>query len=361
MTRCGFVTLARAALGSTESTLHGTQGVPTIEAVKDFTPLGALRNPHLMTIAAALWRRRFPGLPPGVTRLFETEPGTQVSAECHWQKNPQDCPTIVLLHGLEGSSESAYMLGTAEKAFRSGFNVLRANQRNCGSTEELTETLYHSGLSCDVRAIVMELIERDGLPELFAAGFSMGGNLVLKMAGEFADDAPPQIRGFVAVAPALDLSTCADALAARRNFIYNRRFVKGLKSRMRRKAQLFPERYRIDDMREIRSVRAFDDAITAPYCGFRDAADYYEQSSALQLAAAIRRPTLIVTAQDDPFVPFASFGKPAIRENPLITLIAPKHGGHCAFIASERGDERFWCEARIVEFCEKHSKMARPR
>jgi predicted alpha/beta-fold hydrolase len=312
-----------------------------------------------MTIAAALWRRRFPGLPPGVTRLFETEPGTQVSAGCHWQENPQGCPTIVLLHGLEGSSESAYMLGTAEKAFRAGFNVVRANQRNCGATENLTATLYHSGLSCDIRAIVMDLIERDGLPEIFAAGFSMGGNLVLKMAGEYGDHAPSQIRGFVAVAPAFDLSTCADALAAPRNFIYNRRFVKGLKTRMRRKAQLFPERYHIGDMREIRSVRDFDDVITAPHCGFRDAADYYTQSSALQLAGAIRRPTLIVTAQDDPFVPFASFKKAAVRENPCITLIAPSHGGHCAFISGEGGGERFWCEARIVEFCEAHSKRKR--
>jgi predicted alpha/beta-fold hydrolase len=312
-----------------------------------------------MTIAAALWRRHFPGLPSGVTRLFETEPGTQVSTRCHWQENPKGCPTIVLLHGLEGSSESAYMLGTAEKAFRAGFNVVRANQRNCGDTENLTATLYHSGLSCDIRAIIMELIERDGLPGIFAAGFSMGGNLVLKMAGEFADHAPAEIRGFVAVAPAFDLSLCADALAAPRNFIYNRRFVKGLKSRMRRKAQLFPERYSIGDMREIRSVRAFDDAITAPHCGFRDAADYYTQSSALQLAGAIRRSTLILTAQDDPFVPFASFEKTAISENPFITLIAPKHGGHCAFIANEAGAERFWSEARIVEFCEKHSKAAR--
>jgi len=331
--------------------------VPTIEAVKDFKPLGPLRNPHLMTIAAALWRRRFPYLPQGVTRLFETEPGTQVSAGCHWQANPQGRPTLVLLHGLEGSSESAYMLGTAEKAFRAGFNVVRANQRNCGETENLTATLYHSGLSCDIRAIVTELIERDRLPEIFAAGFSMGGNLVLKMAGEYADHAPPQVRGFVAVAPAFDLSTCADALAAPRNFIYNRRFVRGLKERMRRKAQLFPERYIVGDMRGIRSVRDFDDAITAPHCGFRDAEDYYAKSSALQLTSAIRKPTLIMTAQDDPFVPFASFEKPAVRENPCITLIAPRHGGHCAFISAEDGGERFWCEARIVEFCEAHSKL----
>jgi uncharacterized protein len=332
-------------------------GVPTIEAVKEFTPLGPIRNTHLMTIAAALWRRRFPQLPVGATRLFETEPGTQVSAVCHWQQNPKSHPTIVLLHGLEGSSESGYILGTGEKAFVAGFNVVRANQRNCGGTENLTPTLYHSGLSRDIRGIVMELIDHDGLPEVFAAGFSMGGNLVLKMAGEFADQAPPEVRGFVAVAPAFDLGPCADALAAPRNFIYNRRFVRGLKNRMRRKAALFPDHYPIDGMQEVRTVRDFDDAITARFCGFRDAADYYEKSSALQFAGAIRRPTLILTAQDDPFVPFASFKKPEVRENPFITLVAPQHGGHCAFISSEGGNERFWAEGRIVEFCVKHSTI----
>ena len=128
---------------------------------------------------------------------------------------------------------------------------------------------------------------------------------------------------------------------------------------MRRKAALFPDHYPIDGMQEVRTVRDFDDAITARFCGFRDAADYYEQSSALQLAGAIRRPTLILTAQDDPFVPFASFKKPEVRENPSITLIAPRHGGHCAFISSEGGEGRFWAESRIVEFCAEHSKIIR--
>ena len=129
-------------------------------------------------------------MPDSVTRQFDVEPGTKVRGECHWQPQPKDHPVLVLLHGLEGSSESGYMLGTAEKARLAGFNVVRLNQRNCGNTEHLTETLYHSGLSGDIRTVVLELIERDGLGNIFAAGFSMGGNLVLKMAGEFGDAAP---------------------------------------------------------------------------------------------------------------------------------------------------------------------------
>jgi predicted alpha/beta-fold hydrolase len=323
----------------------------------DFVPLRLLRNAHLMTIAASFWRRRFPRLPAGVARHFEVEPGSQVGGACHWQREPREHPTLVLLHGLEGSSESAYILGTAEKAYVAGFNVVRLNQRNCGGTEELTPTLYHSGLSGDIRAVMLELIAADGLPELFAAGFSMGGNLVLKMAGESGDALPPEVRGFVAVAPAFDLAACADSLAEPENFIYQRHFVTRLKRHMRYKAQLFPDRYPIDGMRGIRTVREWDEVITSRFCGFAGANDYYARSSALQFVGAIRRPTLILTAKDDPFVPFAAFEDPAIRANPNITLLATEHGGHCAFVSRERGEARFWAERRIVEYCASVSRI----
>jgi predicted alpha/beta-fold hydrolase len=325
--------------------------------MKEFVPAPLLRNPHAMTIAAAFWPRRFQRLPASVPRYFEVEQGTRVRAECHMQENPSAHPTIVLLHGLEGSSNSGYMLGIAEQAWLTGFNVVRLNQRNCGGTENLTRTLYHSGLSGDIRSVVLELIEQNNLPEIFAVGFSMGGNLVLKMAGEFAGEAPSQIRAFVAVAPALDLAACADALGEPRNFIYERHFVTGLKRRMRLKTNLFPDQFPIDGMRNIHSVRDFDEQITARFCGFAGADDYYARSSAGRLAHQIRRPTLILTAQDDPFVPFSSFAQQQIRDNPCITFVAPKHGGHCAFISNEPGDARFWAESRVIEFCTQHSTL----
>jgi uncharacterized protein len=325
--------------------------------VKDFEPLSILRNKHAMTIAANFWPRRFARLGESVSRTFETEPGTCIRGECHWQQNPREHPTLVLVHGLEGSCESNYMRGTAEKACVAGFNAVRLNQRNCGGTEKLTPTLYHSGLSCDIRAVITELIERDGLPEVFAAGFSMGGNLVLKMTGEWSDAAPSQLRAVATVAPSLDLTACADALCEPRNFLYQRHFVTRLKSHMRYKASLFPQQFPIDGMRGIRSVRDFDEVITARFCGFRGADDYYARSSAAQLLGHIRIPTLILTAQDDPFVPFASFENPAIQANPNITFEAPRHGGHCAFISRESGLGRFWSEARVIDFCREKSKM----
>src|ERR1700734_2212858 len=180
--------------------------------VRDFRPHPRLRNGLLMAVVSAFWPRAFPRLPAAAHRLFEVEQGTQVRGECNWQEDRRAHSTLVLLHGLEGSSDSGYMLGCAEKATVAGFNVVRLNQRNCGGTEHLTPTLYHSGRSGDLRAVVLELIEQDRLPEIFFAGYSMGGNLVLKMAGEFGEAGPKELRGVVAVAPCLDLAACANAL-----------------------------------------------------------------------------------------------------------------------------------------------------
>lgn len=328
--------------------------------MQEFKPHTLLRNPHSMTIAANFWQRPVPLLGSSVTRWFETEPGTKIRAECHWQSDARQHPTLVILHGLEGSCDSGYIRGTAEKAWVAGFNVVRMNQRNCGGTEEMTNTLYHSGLSGDVLAVVTELIEQDGMPEVFAVGFSMGGNLVLKMAGELGADAPDELRAVVAVAPALDLSACADALAEPRNFIYERHFVRRLKRRMRLKASLFPELFPLKEITEfdgIATVRDFDELITARFCDFRGASDYYARSSASMVIADIRLPTLIITSKDDPFVPYRPFQNPAITGNPNITLIATERGGHCAFISRESGVERFWAEARIVEYCRNISRV----
>lgn len=326
--------------------------------MREFEPPFLLRNPHCMTIAAAFWPRRMHFLGPAAPRFFETEPGTRVRADCNWQPNPAEHPTIILLHGLEGSSDSGYMLGTADKAFGAGFNAVRLNQRNCGGTEDLTSTLYNSGLSCDVRAVVETLMERDNLPEIFVAGFSMGGNLVLKMAGELGDAAPSQLRAVAGVCPSCDLGACADAIGMPRNRLYERHFVRRLKRRMKWKSQLFPGLYPLNGLEKVRSVREFDNEITAKFCGFRDADDYYARCSAAQFLPEIRVPALLLAAQDDPMIPFHSLEKGTWRANRLIELESPPHGGHCAFISRWRGADRFWAEARIVEFCRQHSQLA---
>ncbi len=318
--------------------------------MEPFEPHPLLRNPHAQTLASTFLPRSFPRVPPSVVRDFETEPGTRIRGECHWQASPQERPTVVLVHGLEGSSDSGYMMGIAERAFLAGWNAIRLNQRNCGGTELLTPTLYNSGLSGDYRAVLTELIDKDSLPEVFFAGYSMGGNLVLKMAGEFGDAAPKQLRGVAGVCPTIDLALCADALALPGNFIYEHHFVTRLKKRMLRKAMLFQGKFDLGALPQVHTVREFDDAITARYCGFRDADDYYAQSSALRIARQIHVPTLIITAQDDPFVPYSIFSDPALTANPNVRIIAPAHGGHCAFISRFPGERRHWAEAAIAGF-----------
>ena len=305
-----------------------------------------------MTIASAYWPRRF-ALPKAEQRLFRVAEDSQLLGACHWREGKgRDVPVIAIVHGLEGSCDSNYVLGIAEKAYQRGFHVVRLNQRNCGGTEKLTPTLYNSGMSGDYRAVLEELADGDGFSQIFFSGYSMGGNLVTKMAGEYGDAAPRALRGVCGVCPAIDLAASADALDKRENYFYQRWFVKGLMARYARKVKLFPKIYSQDGFEKIRTVLEFDDVITAPCFGYRDAQEYYEAAGARKVVGRVRVPMLMITAQDDPFVPYESFLAALVEENPAIRFVAPEHGGHCAFISRHGGAERFWAEARVVEFCE---------
>ncbi|HEX8872097.1 MAG TPA: alpha/beta fold hydrolase [Candidatus Acidoferrum sp.] len=322
--------------------------------IRAFEPHPCLRSGHLQTITAAFAVRKFT-LPPAEEQLFRVDAETQLKGMCHWQPGKRrDVPVVAIVHGLEGSCDSNYVRGIADKACARGFHAVRLNQRNCGGTERLTPTLYNSGLSGDYRAVLMELMGA-GFEQVYFAGYSMGGNLVTKMAGEFGDAPPKQLRGVAAVCPALDLAACADALEKAQNFLYQRHFVTGLLARYQRKAALFPERYSRNGFGPVRTVREFDDAVTAPAFGYRDAQEYYEAAGAKQVIGRVRVPLLVITAQDDPFVPFEAFLRAKVAENPWVKFVAPLHGGHCGFISGRTGAERFWAEERIVEFVAEHA------
>jgi predicted alpha/beta-fold hydrolase len=325
--------------------------------VATFEPHPLLRNPHLATAVAAYWPRNCSRLPAAVDRYFEVEPGTRLLAKCHWQESPKQCPTLVLIHGFQGSSESSYMLGIGERAFQLGFNVLRMNQRNCGGTEHLTPTLHNSGLSNDYRAILEELISEDALPEIFFVGYSIGGNLVLKMAGELESDAPTELRGMCAVSPCLDLASCSTGSGAPRNFLYEWYFLRCVRSTLEKKAKLFPGRYHVQGLPQVQNLHEWHERVLAPAWGYDGAMEYYQHESALPVVGQIRVPTLILAAQDDPFIPFESFRHPTLAKNPFIRLVTPEHGGHCAFISNHGGPERFWAESRVVEFCAQRSAV----
>ncbi len=294
----------------------------------------------------------FPGLPQE-PRLFTVGPDAQLLGFCHWQGNRKASPTAILVHGLEGCSESHYMRGIAAKAYRVGFNVIRLNQRTCGGTEHLSPTLYNSGLSGDYRAVVEELAHQDGLERICLVGYSMGGNLVLKAAGEMGKAAPP-LAGVATVCPNIDPTICANALEEPRNWFYHRHFLTRLKSRLRRKAALLPGKWDLTDINAIARISEFDDRYTAPDGGYKNGADYYDRAGARHVLDSISVPTLIITAQDDPFIPFSMFAIPRIQRHPLIQVAAPCHGGHCGFFhQSCKGEDSYWAENRIVEFLQE--------
>ena len=246
------------------------------------------------------------------------------------------------------------MLGTGEKVLAAGMNLVRLNMRNCGGTEHLTSTLYHAGMTEDVRQVVAELIERDGVRQIALMGFSLGGNVVLKLAGEYGDGAPRELRAVVGVSPSIHLKSCIDAIEHRSNFLYHRRFVRSMKNRLALKARIFPELFDASHLNHIRSIRDFDDAYTAPLCGFRNSADYYERASALPYIESIDVPALIIHAKDDPFIPFEPFSSKPLSANPRVILLAPASGGHVGFVAARNGDpDIFWSEHRGVEFIKR--------
>lgn len=242
------------------------------------------------------------------------------------------------------------MRGMAAKASQAGLNVIRMNQRTCGGTEHLTPTLYNSGLSADYRAIVRELAGTDRLPRIWLVGYSMGGNLLLKAAGEIGQS-EPALAGVVAVSPNIDPTPCVAALETPRNWLYHAHFLSGLKARIRRKAALFPGRWDLSALRAIKTISQFDEMYTARDGGYRDAAEYYDRAGARHVLHNLSVPTLIIAAQDDPFIPAALFETPAIRNHKSITTALLRFGGHCGFFQQHtQGEDRFWAENRIMEW-----------
>ncbi len=319
-----------------------------------FSPI--VRNPHLLTIAAALWPRtldeeRF----PVTAELVRTEPDAQVLV--HTQRPPQAQGEVVLVHGLEGSSNAPYMRGMAQAALEAGFAVHRFNLRGCGGTEFLAPTFYHSGQTSDLFSFLMRL-DRQRRTPVFLVGFSLGGNIALKLAGELEEDGDRLLAGVCAISTPIDLAAAARRLAAPVNRLYRWRFLRSMKNRVRTKRRAVPGLYPEANLAGISSVWEFDDRVTAPEHGFRNAEHYYQTQSSRLFLGAIRVPTLLIQAQDDPLVPFHLFAHPAIRANSNLELLAPAHGGHLGFLSRRR--PRFWVDRVVVAWMVEKKNALRP-
>ena len=333
-----------------------------------FHPRRWFTNGHLQTIAGNLLPRENK-LPASIVELVEVCPsrGTQISSrvlcECHWQPAAVRAqrPAVLLLHGLEGSSKSQYVIGNANKFWQAGFNIIRMNMRNCGGhkyeSAKLTPTLYHSGLSGDVKRVMQFFLEREHLESISLIGYSMGGNLVLKLAGELGDDAPPQLTSVVGVSPVVDIAPSVDALHEPQNRIYELKFLRALLKRFRRKAAFFPRAFDPQIATGITSVREFDNRITALYSGFQSADDYYYRAASARVLDRITVPTLLIHACDDPFIRFTPETRAIIESNPHITLLETEHGGHCAFLATPKpsnANDGYWAEYTALRFVLSH-------
>jgi hypothetical protein len=313
---------------------------------REFRPL--LRNPHLLTIAGNFWpreidERRF----PPTRNIYDTGPGTKILVVEHQPQRPPK-GQILFLHGLEGSSEAGYIKSFAQEALIRGFGVHRSNMRTCGSTEALSETMYHSGLTSDTLLIAKELRERFGDPVILV-GFSLGGNVALKLAGELGDT--DLIAGVCAISTPIDLAACVRMLDRPGNRLYAWRFLNRLKRRVREKALVSPHLYSTEGLDAIKSIWEFDDRYTGPLFGFGNAENYYATQSAQRFLDAIRAPTLVIQAKDDPMIPFPVFSHPAFERNPALHLLAVEGGGHLGFLS--RRKPRFWLDGIALDWIQR--------
>jgi len=303
-------------------------------------------NPHLLTIAGNYWRRRLDLQRfPVQAKLYATEPGVQVLV--HSQK-PAGEPgaELILVHGLEGSSDAGYARSLAQAALQAGLAVHRFNMRSCGGTEHLSgPTLYHSGQTSDLLAVIRQL---NAHVPVFLIGFSLGGNVVLKLAGELGASATHLMAGVAAVSTPIDLAACVQKLHLPSNFIYSSRFLSRLKERVRRKEQLTPGLFRLADLDRVRTIYDFDDLFTARSFGFGTADNYYATQSSNQFLPDIRIPAMVVQAKDDPLIPFSVYSHAAFERNSFLRLIATDQGGHLGFIA--RTPPRFWLDEVLVNW-----------
>jgi hypothetical protein len=258
---------------------------------------------------------------------------------------------VLMIHGLTGSHRSKYLVRLTRKFQRQGYLVIRMNLRGCGVGKRLAKKLYHSGRSEDARAVIQWITERYPHSPITLIGFSIGGNITLKLAGEDGVRPSGNLDSVVAVSPPLDLKGCVEQLILPRNTIYDKHFVKDLIKHVEAKHRYFPELPR-PDLSYKMNLYEFDDHYTGPYSGFKNADDYYQQNSSAQFIDNINLPTLILHAQDDPFIINTPFTKLPVKQN--MDYCITRHGGHVGWLGKTDhwGDFR-WMDMVILRWVQK--------
>lgn len=303
-----------------------------------------LRNGHAHTICPAAFRRvadvRY------IRERIELEDGDFLDMD--WSR-AQGRNALVIAHGLEGSSDGAYVKGMARAFNRRGWDVAAMNFRGCSGEPNRLLRSYHSGATDDLLHIVRH-VHRSGYERVGLVGFSLGGNMVLKLLGELGGDAPSWLTGGVGVSVPCDLKAACEAMARRINALYMRRFLVSLREKLRSKQARFPVEMDDSGYERLKTFQHFDDRYTAPLHGFRDAEDYWDRCSALAFLPAIRRPALLLNALDDPFLAPECFPNEMAAAHQWLHLETPLHGGHTGFVGGGLRPDEYFSERRALEF-----------
>jgi predicted alpha/beta-fold hydrolase len=315
--------------------------------VRPFGPHPLTSGGHRQTLLGYLCRRRLEW--PHATEDLVVEAGGDVRLllRASWQAGPrQSQPALVLLHGLGGWDAATYGLSTGLLAWQRGWHVVRMNMRGAGDSMGLSSVLYNAGLDGDL-VLALRAVAHTA-PRLAAVGFSLGANVALLAAGRSAAALPAGLLGVVGVSPPLDLAACADAIGRTSNRLYQEYFMANLRRAYRERQAARPDLYEAGREAGTRSVRDYDERITAPYGGYRDAAEYYARSSAGPHLAGVRHPSLIVAAADDPMIPAASVERWGL--SPSVTREVLPTGGHVGFVAPTAAPGSFWAAERALHF-----------
>lgn len=314
-----------------------------------FEPSRALRNGHLQTLWSS-FGRRYRRLPSEV-HTVAVDSLTRVRVRVN-EVHDSRAPAIVLVHGMASQSDAPYLRALADKANRAGMHAYRVDLRGCGQTESWSPLAYQAGLTSDLRAVLETVRRRQPQARVTLAAWSLGGNMALKLVGELGHAARRYVDQVVAVCPPIDLDACATRTDGRGMArVYRAFLLRSLRAQVRQRARLGQERFEVGaQLARAKTLRTFDELVTARVWHYSDANEYYRHASAVPWIARIRVPTWIFATRDDPLVPFEIFE--ALRvDHDVVRLQRFDHGGHCSFYARDRGrdPDRWWIENRLID------------
>lgn len=318
---------------------------------RPFAPSRLSRGGHRQTLLGFWQRRALSWTPPTEDVVLDIEPRVRLLLRLSWHPGARaERPLLLLVHGLGGWDAATYGLSTGLLAWSRGWNVARMNMRGAGDSARLSARLYNAGLDSDLLAVLLELAP--SASRIGVAGFSLGGSLALLTLGRQAERIPANVGALAAVSSPLDLQACVTALERLDNRLYQRYFIRNLRASYRYRQSLHPDIYQPGLEQRLRTVREWDERVTAPLGGYRDATDYYTRSSAGPWLTHIRQRTLILNAADDPIIPVESVTRFELPASGLIQREVVPTGGHVSFVGRSHAPGRFWAAERVQAFLE---------